>query len=202
MNLNLLKPKQAVESAFQKPNIAIALVLVLLPALGSIAGKMVFGLPALNSAAYFIATGYVRFFVLVLVAFALSLVLNAKAAKGKLLGLFSALSLTQAIALAIIILSVLSAPAYLSPAAMNAIANAAQSPDPNVQYQLISEFVEENSNAVNIPILSFFLLTSLGLLIAALYVTYLSIKKTAECRTLAAALLTIIAFTIIGLLPI
>jgi hypothetical protein len=202
MNLNLLKPTKAVESAFEKPNIVIALALVLLPALGSIAGKMVFGLPAGNSAVYFIVTGYIRFFVFALVAFALSLILNSKAAKGKLLGLFSALSLTQAIALAIIILSVLTAPLWLSPEAMGAIANAAQSPDPHVQYQLISDFVEGNSNAVNVPVLSLFLLASLALLILAVYVTYLSIKKTAECRTLAAILLTLIAFTIVGLLPI
>jgi len=202
MNLNILKPGQAVESAFKKPNIPLALLLVLLPSLAFIGGRMAYGVQVLDRALYEIVLGYVSFFVLVLVVLALGIIANRKKIAGKMPGLISALSLLQIIALATLILSFALLPLVASPATIEFAVQAGKSASTEMTVAQVEEFLLENPEAVNFTALAVFLAIGLALSVLGLYMLYLTAKKLTESRTLTALLITIVAIIVIGLLPV
>jgi len=203
MNLNVLQPKKAVESAFKKPNVPLALILVVLPSLASIASSIVFGAPfKVENAVYSIVLAYVAFFVLAFVIFALVAILKGSEAKGKMAGYLSALSLVKIASLAIVLLSVVAIPLCFSPAAMNAVAAAANETSPGIAVGMAAAFVEENPNAINWPLFSVFLAIAAIILILGAYLVFLGIKKLSNTGWLGAVALAIIAFIIMGVLPV
>ena len=96
MNLNVLKPKQAVESCFEKPNPAIAFVLVLVASIISFAQPLVIGVqPKLeNLLLGIIVPGYVYFVLLVVIIYVIGFIFKGKeAVKGKFGAIVSAVGL-------------------------------------------------------------------------------------------------------------
>jgi len=202
MNLNILHPGKAVESAFEKPNILLALILVLLPPLASIAGKMVYGVDATGTAAYEIMTAYVTFFALLLVIYTLAMLFDAKKTKGKFTGAFSALALIQLTQLSIIIISLLAIPLIFQPETIAFAKQASQSASTEAALTQLAMHIEENPGAINTTNLAAFMLLAAGIATGGIILLYSCIKKLTEARTLPAVLLTIAAIIILGLLPI
>jgi len=203
MNLNILLPGEAVESAFKKPSLLTALVLVLLPAIASIAAKMLFGVQiGLENAAYGIVLSYVGFFALAIIAFALAWILNNQATKGKFVPFFCALSLVKIISLVIVLLSFLTMPLYLSPEAMQMALQAGNSANGEMAVAQASNFLASNQGAVNLPVFAAFLLIGALLTVYGIYVLYLCIKGLAGGKKLSSILITVIALIILGLVPL
>lgn len=202
MNINIFRPGKAVESAFENPNILLALALVLLPSLASIAGRMAYGIDATGNAIYEIALAYITFFVLLLVVFALGLILDAKKTKGKFVSVFSALSLIQVTQLLIIVVSFLVVPLVFSPETIAFAIQASQASDTGMATLQLTEYVSETPGAVNVPILGFVAIAGTAIALLGMYILYLCIKKLTETRTITAAMLTLVALVILGLLPI
>lgn len=203
MNLNVLRPRQAVESAFEKPSLLLAFILVLLPALASIAGRMLYGVQVKpGNAIYGIVLSYVTFFALALVVFALAWLWKKQATKGKFVAFFCALSLVKVVSLAIVLLSFLTMPLYLSPGAMQAGLQAAGSANSEMATAQISDFIASNPAAVNLPVFYAFLLIAALLTVFGIYLIYLCVKRLGEGKRLASILITVIALIVLGLLPI
>lgn len=194
MNINILHPSKAVDSAFEKPNIAIALVLVLLPSLAFLGGLAFYGEDVLSYAVYEVVLAYVTFFALALIVFALGLLFDGKRAKGKFAGTICALSLLQIIYLAFSLLSLIAMPLVLSPAAIEFAKHAGA--------DQTGEFLTLNPGAANLAIFAFFLAIGACLIAWGIYILYRCIRKLAETRAFTALILAIITLIIIGLLPI
>ena len=117
MNLNIFKPGQAVDSAFEKPNLTIAMILVLLPTLAFLGGLMLYGFDISGYAIFEIAIAYIIFFILGLVVYATGIIFNGEKAKKQFLEVLSATALLQIVSLIFIILSFLTINLVFSPAA-------------------------------------------------------------------------------------
>ncbi|MFA4855470.1 MAG: YIP1 family protein [archaeon] len=195
MNLNILHPSKAVDSAFEKPSIPIALVLVLLPSLAFLCGLIVYGQDISSFAVYEIILAYVTFFVLVLIVFALGLLFDGKKAKGKFAGTICALSLLQIVSLAFSVLSLIAIPLVLSPEAIQFAGHASGTDQ-------ISEFLTLNPSAINFAALAVFLAISACLIVWGIYILYKGIRKLTETRAFTSLILAIITLIILGLLPI
>jgi len=203
MNLNVLKPGKAVEQAFEKPNVPLALVLVLLPALASIAGSFAFGTaPKIEAMAYSVIMAFLTFFVLTVVVFLLGFLVNPKAAKGKGSGLLSALALAQILSLFVILVSFAAIPLVVAPQAMEMLAEAGSSPSPEIRAVQINSFLTQNPTAINLPALAVFLAVAFAAFILGLYIIYLAVKRFTESRKLVALALMLISMLILGFLPL
>jgi len=203
MNLNILKPGKAVDSAFEKPSFLLALALVLLPVLASVAGRVVYGVAVeANDVIYGIIMAYISFFIPVLVVFVLGMVVDRQKTKGKFIGLFSALSLARLVSLAIVVLSLVTLPLVLSPEAMSLGLQAGKSAGYAMMLSQISQFVESNPNAINWPVFNAFIAVGLILTLWGIYLIYKSVKKLTESKPIAAILITIVAFIIAGALQV
>ncbi len=203
MNLNILHPGKAVEAAFEKPSLFVALVLILLPSLASSAGRMLYAAPVdLSGALYGIVLAYVSFFVLALVIFFLAWLVNRQATKGRFAAFFCALSLIKVASLVIVLISFLTMPLYLSEGAMEVALQAGKSSSPEMAAMQLSDFVAANPEAVNLAVLVVLLAITFIISLWAVYLIFKSIKTLAQTGRLAAIALTVIALIIVGLLPI
>ncbi len=200
MNLNILSPGKAVSSAFEKPNVALALGLVLAAAivwLGMIAAlkKTV----SIELAVSGIASSFVFFIVFVLIIFALCFILNRKVLKGKFSGLLSALALLQIIWIVGYIISTIAfsvipanVAAELGNVEGDVFAAAAQ----------VNQILSANIDSINIPL--FYALLAITALIElfGFYIMCITVKKATDSGAIAAILVSLVAFIIIGLLGI
>jgi len=202
MNVNILKPGKAVESCFEKPNILLAVVLVLLPTIAYIVSGMLYGVQILDSGVMQLVLGFVKFFTLVLVVLAMGLLFDSKKARGKIAGLFSALALIQIIGLLAVLLSALLIPIVFSQDAIGFASKATMGADQARIQMQVQQFVESNPDAVNLPMFGVSLVIAIILLIWGFYLGYLAIKRFTETKPLTAIILALIAFTIMGALPI
>jgi len=101
----------------------LALILIAVPTFISLLGRIAFGADILSTALDEFVIAFVTFFVLLIVVFLLGMVLDVKKARGKFLGLFSALALLQIIALVVVILSILTISFAFSPEAVQFAVN-------------------------------------------------------------------------------
>ncbi len=203
MDFNILKPKKAVEAAFEKPNIGIALILVLLPALVAIAESFVRqGAFDLEGAVSGIVLAYLAFFLLAIIIFLLGFLVNPKAVKGKAAGLLTSLSLIQIISLFVIVLSIATMPLVISSQAMEMLSTASSAPSQEIRAVNIGNFLAQNPAAINIPVLGILLAITFAAFVLGIYLIYLSVRKLTGSRKLVALLFTLIAMLILGLLPL
>jgi hypothetical protein len=190
-----LHPSKAIQSAFEKPNIAIALVLVLLPSIVFLAGLALYGIDIAPFAAYEIVIGFVTFFVLALVVFALGLIFDGKRASGRFLGTFCALSLMQIVSLAFVLLSLIATSMVFSPDAIEFSKRAGS-------FNQVSTFLALNPGSVNVAAFGVFLAISACLIVAGIYLLYRAIRSLTETRAFTALILAIITLIILGLIPV
>lgn len=202
MQLNILKPKDAVASAFEKPNLLIALVLVLLPAIVSILGRIPFGATVdASGAAEGIILTYVRFFELAIIIFVLAMIVNREKAKGMFLGTLAGLSLAQIVSLVVVILSFIALPIVFSQEAIDVGVQAGKSANMERTVYQIVEFLEENPDAVNLGALYAFMAITIALVLWGIYIQYHVVRKLTESRVLVVLLLLAITYILTGVLP-
>jgi len=203
MDLDILHPGKAVESAFEAPNLVLALVIVLLAPVASVGGRFLYSLPVTaEGAIYTVAFAYVSFFLLAIVAFVLAMLFNAKAAKGKFMGLFSALALTRIVALVVEIFSIATIPLYVSPKAMAVIVEVSSSPNLQLMVNKLNDLIASSPDAINVGVFSILLAIGFAIMLFGAYIAYLAVRKLASSSRWAAIGLTAIAFIIVGALPI
>ena len=195
MNLNILKPSQAIDAAFEKPNLAIALVLVLLPSLAYLAGQMLYGFDILGYTIYEIVLAYVTFFILALVIYAIGLVFNGEKAKGQFKQVLSAVSLLQLVSLAFIVLSFIAMRLVFS---QKLIEFAAKATNPNQ----ISGFIAASPGSVNYVFFAISTVIAIALTVLGICLLYKCIRKITETRAFTSIVLAIIILFILGILPI
>lgn len=201
MNLNIFQPRKAVESAFKKPNLALAMAIVLLPILASLASRAAFGVSlAVENAVIEIALAYFSFFLLALIVFGLALILKSRETKGKAAGFLSALSLMATAQLAIVLLSAVAILLCFSPAAMNAATAAGNVGDSQIAANLMQYFVEQNPTAVNVPLLMVFVAIAFAIFVLEVYLIYLAVKRLAGTGVLGGLALAFIGLLIWGIL--
>jgi len=197
MNLNIFKPGQAVRDAIEHPNFVLALILVLLPSLAALIGKMNFEEQILMGAVYPIVLTFITFFLLSLVVFVLCKLVGGKSNKS-FVGLFSALSLIKIVSLVIVVLSLVAMPLILSPEASKFMQERAENRNSGAMVIQAGEFFEENPNAVNLPVLGAFLFITLLFVIFALDLVYTAVKEFTGAKWVTALVVTIVAFVIQG----
>ncbi len=195
MNINIFKPGKAVESAFEKPNLAIALVLVLLPSVAFLGGQMLYGIDISGYAIYQIVLAYVTFFILGLIVYALGIIFNGKKEKGQLLKVLSAVSLLQIVSLTIIILSLLTINLVFSPEAIEFAATAENA-------NQIGEFIAANPASVNLAFFAIALIIAIALTVLGIFILYKCIRKVTGTRAFTALVLAAVILLIFGILPI
>jgi len=202
MDFNILKPKKAVEAAFEKPNIVFALVLVLLPPIASIAIASFSGILAgIERIAYSIVMAYVGFFLLAIIIFVIAWLLNSASVKGKAAGFLSALSLAQIISLAIIVLSFITFPIIVSPQASALMLGGGQLA-PEAQAIEMKAIIDQNPAAINYYALGAMLVVTAALMVWGIYIMYLAVKKLTGSKALVALVITLVALFILGSLPL
>jgi hypothetical protein len=199
MNLNIFRPEQAVMDAIERPNFVLALILVLLPSLAAIIGRMDFGEKFLVGSIYSIVLSFIAFFLLTLTVFVLCKLVGGKAGK-RFAGLFSALSLIKIVSLIVVVLSLIATPLILSPQAMEFLEERAEARNSGAMALQAGQFFEENPDAVNLPVFGAFAFITLLLLIFALYLVYTAIKVFTGTKWVTALVLTIVTFVIQGTL--
>jgi len=199
MNLNIFKPGQAVKDAIEHPNFVLAMILVLLPSIVAFVAKMNFSEQALAGALGPIVVNAVTFFLLVLVVFVLCKLVGSKSNKS-FDGLFSALSLMKIVSLAVVLLSLVAMPLTLSPEAAEFSREKAESKNPGLLEIQVGTFIEENPDAVNMPVLGAFLFITLLFLIFALDLVFTAVKEFTGAKWVTALVITIVAFIIQGIL--
>ena len=199
MDINILRPGHAVKDAIERPNLALALILVLIPVVVAFAARMDFSEKALVAAVYPIVASVVTFFLLTIVIFVLCRLVGSKEKKG-FAGLFSALSLVKIVSLIIVLLSLVAMPLVLSPKATAFLEEKAESRNSGLVAVQAEQFFEENPDSFNMPVFGAFLFVTLLLLIFALDLVYTAIKEFTGAKWLTALVLTIVAFIVQGTL--
>ena len=195
MNLNIFKPGQAVDAAFEKPNLAIALVLVLLPSLAFLGGQMLYGFDVSGYAIFEIVLAYVMFFILGLVVYAVGIVFNGEKAKNQLLQVLSAVSLLQIVSLIFVVLSFLTMNLVFSP---ETIEFAVSAENPNQ----IGGFIAANPGSVNLVFFAIFTIIAIALIALGIYILYKCIRKITKTRAFTSLVLAAIILFILGIVPI
>ena len=201
MNLNIFSPGKAVAAAFEKPNVALALGLVLASAI--IWLLQVFLITKQVDAvlaAIAVARSFVSFIVFLPIIFALCFILNRKALKGKFSGLLSALALLQIIQIIVYIISIISF-SLVIPANVAAEITSVKGDVFSAAAQ-ITEILNENIGSINMPIYYAFEAITTLFELFGLYICCLSVKKAADSGTIAAILVSLAAFIIIAVLGI
>lgn len=107
MNLNIFSPGKEVEKNFEKPDIPIALVIAIVPAIIAAIGYLVDGLTIdwAGFAIGHIAKRYILLVVLAALVFAVGMIFNRKNSKGMLKGIVSSLGLVYVFGIIIAIFS-------------------------------------------------------------------------------------------------
>jgi len=195
MNLNIFKPGQAVDSAFEKPNLTIALLLVLLPTLAFLGGLMLYGFDILEYAIFEIVLAYVIFFILGLVVYATGIIFNGEKAKSQLLEVLSATALLQIVSLIFIVLSFLTINLIFSPAAIE-FATTAENPNQ------IGGFIAANPGSVNLVFFAILTIIAIALITLGIYILYKTIRKITETRAFTSLVLAAVILFILGIIPL
>jgi len=201
MNLNIFSPGKAVAAAFEKPNVTLALGLVLAAAIAWLAQVfLILKQVSVELAVSGIASSFVSFIVFVLIIFALCFILNRKVLKGKFSGLLSALALLQIIWIAVYIISIIS---FFSVFPANVAAELG-----NVKGDVfaaaiqVDQILNANIDSINIPLFYAFEAITALIWLFGFYIACISVKKATDSGAIAAILVSLVAFIIIALLGI
>jgi len=195
MNPNILSPKKAVQSAFEKPSIGLALALVLVSAVVwilqnyLITGKLDAGASVLA-----IALSFVAFFIFVLIILVLGFLLNRSAIRGKFTGLVSGLSLLQIIMIVIYLLSAVAFTLAIPPdaaAELNAVEGNYFTTAVKVR-----QILEQNADAINFTAISGFLAAAALVGLYGFYILFLIARKFTETGILGSLLMSLVAVVI------
>ncbi|MDD5162752.1 MAG: hypothetical protein PHD95_00930 [Candidatus ainarchaeum sp.] len=118
MNLNIFKVSSSVDGNFEKPNIALALVIVIVPAIIAAIGYIADGLNIdwAEFAIQHIVMRYVLFFVLAAMIFAIGIAFHRKSREGLFAGVVSALGFFYVFAIILAVISQLAQRLVFSPA--------------------------------------------------------------------------------------
>ncbi len=202
MNLNIFSPAKAVDAAFEKPNVALALGLVLAAAIVELILRafLVLKQASIELAAIAVAGSFVSFIVFALIVFALCFILNRKALKGKFSGLLSALALLQIIWISVYIISIIS---FFSvfPANVAAELNKVEG-DVFAAAVQVNQILNANIDSINIPLFYAFEAITALIGLFGFYIACLSVKKATDSGAIAAILVSLVAFIIIAVLGI
>lgn len=201
MNLNVLKPRQAVESAFEKPNPGLAIALVFISCLATLALPIFIG-AQIDLAGFVINTvisSYLSFFVLAVLIYIAAFVLKGKdSVAGQFPGIVSALGLLWIPILAGIIISFVLVPTILSPEVLT-LAKEYQAGEIGA-YAFASEvaFITEGVLGTLYLFVAVFLV--IGLI--NLYLLYRVISKLFEFKILVNLAIMAVILLLLGFLPI
>lgn len=200
MNLNVLSLHNSIESAFEKPNVLLALVLVIVPVL--IAALFYLFTGALVDWAAFaleqVVKRYVLFFVLAVLVFAIGLVFNNKEMRGRFAEVVSALGLIYVIAIIIALISLLS-PLLLAPGFFSAVQNFAKSGTVEELSTNILFLQSVMPQGINLGLLTVFLIAGLILLLYQLVIFYKIISFVSKQKPWINLALLVLLLFIIGL---
>jgi hypothetical protein len=201
MNLNVLKPRQAVESAFEKPNPGLAIALVFISCLASLAMPIILGsqIDLVGFAINTVVSSYVSFLVLAVLIYIAAFVLKGKdSVTGQFSGIVSALGLLWIPILVAIIISLVLAPSILSPEVLT-LAKEYQAGEIGA-YAFASEvaFIAEGIMGT----VYIFTVVFLAIGLFNLYLLYNIIKKIFDLKILGNILVMLVILFILGFLPI
>ncbi|GEM_PF-3998903 len=197
MNLNIFSPGKAVQSAIDRPDARVALLLVLIPTIASAIGSLFFqfpiqwagiGIGLLKSIANWIILG-------ILVYLAAYLV-NGKALRGKFAGVLSAVSLVWIVSLLATLLGIIFFMTAFPASAMNVLRlNATGQLSPAETGQQLSEILSQ-SGFVNGTLALVFFGIGIILLALALLLLYRTISDLAPKNRILTKLILLIAVLI------
>ncbi|HLD59230.1 MAG TPA: hypothetical protein VI977_06400 [archaeon] len=198
MNLNILSLHHAIESAFEKPNVLFALLLVILPVIitalfylltGALVDWTAFALEQ-------IAKRYVLFFVLAALVFGIGIAFNSREIRGRLSGVVSSLSLLYVIAVAASLISLL-APLLLAPSLFNTFQNFSRAGSIEEFAASIIFLQSTAPQDINIALLTVFLIVVIILLLYQIVMLYKIISFVSRQKPwINIALLVLLAFII------
>ncbi|MBN2067821.1 MAG: hypothetical protein JW744_05115 [Candidatus Diapherotrites archaeon] len=199
MNPNILSPKKAVNSCFEKPNWAIALSLVFVSFLFW-AGQafVISGSLEMDSALFGLATSYIGFFALGIIILVIGFVFNRQAIKGKFSGLFSALSLLQIIFILVYILSIIAF--YL--VIPSGVAAELRAVDGTIleSSARFNEVLLANAASINFMLLYGFLVLAAIVGLYGFCILVLAVKKFTDSGTIGALLISLVSAILLGFL--
>tara|TARA_Y100000310_G_scaffold345478_1_gene465455 strand:+ start:8666 stop:9295 length:630 start_codon:yes stop_codon:yes gene_type:complete len=209
MNLNVLKPMQAIDSAFEKPNVALALILVLVAGIIAAVTPLTFGLQIdLAASALAIIGYYIGFILLAVLVYVAAFILKGKeAVSGKIPGIISGLGLMMIPVIVSLIVVIVVVQMILPPFAVS-LAQDLQTGAVAVEDipTWVNHLYDQNIDSINFT--GFYALSGLLVLIGLfnVYLLYRIINKLIGYR-LIPTLIIIFAIMVIvnvlqGLLPI
>jgi len=197
MDLNILSPGKAVRLAFEKPNVPMALGLVLAASIVWIGTSyLTSGGISVERAASAVILGFVQYFVIAIIVFAIGLILAGKAAGKKFAGTLSAMALLQIVWIATYVLSAL----FFFLLFPGGLPVNPTNPD-NITLtaeQLTASL--QGMAGVNIALLYGILAVSFLLTLFGAFLVYLTMKRLTQTGRIGSLLATLAAFAIIGTL--
>ena len=201
MNLNILKPGQAVEDAFEKPNLGLAIGLVFAAFVVWLAHAFVIsGMPNMQTVLFGLVGTFFRFFVLVVIVFILGIILNKQASKDHFYGVISAISLLQILFIAVYVLSL--GLFFMSPAPLTELmmSGSAQFDSAYTAGAEAYKTVFENMGAIDFTVFSAFLAAGFALMLFGLYIVYKTFKRLAGTGFFGSLLAALVALIAAGLI--
>lgn len=199
MNLNVFKPKQAVESAFSAPNPGLAIALVFVSSILALVPPLLRGEEIVAFAVNVFASSYLSFFVLAILIYVVAFVLKGKAAvSGKFSGIVSGLGLIQILVIVWLIISIIPALGVISPEVESVFHGALSGEFTSGE---LADAVFEIGTA-NALVLGLFLVVGLITLVVNLIILYFVVSKLFNYKLILNIVMMAILLIILGLLPI
>ncbi len=201
MDLNILSPKKAVESAFEKPNIPIALGLVLVAAVVWLAlAFLMSGVISAEVALLAVVSGLLKFVALAAIVFVIGMILSGKTAKGHFSGTLSAVSMLQILG---IVTYVISTAAFfmLFPKGVPAGVDLNSGDMLTVAVQLYGA-IAPSLESINFGLLYALWAVAAGLQLFGLYLISLAMRRLAGTGWFGSLVAAAIALAAVSLLPI
>ncbi len=205
MNLNVLKPGQAIASAFEKPNPGIAIALVFVASIIALVQGLVFGaqLDIGGFVMNVLLPSYIGFFVLAILIYIIAFILKGRAAvSGTFSGIISALGLLWIPIIVGLLISFVAIPAIFSPLALELAKDVGSGKSTTETLVIQIRYLVENDVEVG-NLAAAYAFGAVFALIALfnLYLLYKIISRLFQYRILGNIIVMVVTLIILGLLP-
>ncbi len=194
MRINLLKPKDSIQSCLDRPDMRIALVLTLIPTIVSTIGYFFFAFPfQWSQMGLSLVSSVVVWLLFSLVAYVVLHLFKGKQVQGKFTGIASALSLLWLINLLLVIIGIFFVPFVFSPPILeqaNLLATGQIEPE---QFLVSTDAIlEQNPNAVSLQFGIIAMAIGVLLFLFSAYLVYLTVRDIFAGRILPNLVITVI----------
>lgn len=193
MKLNVFKPKESVQSAIDRPDNAIAFVLVIIPVIASVIGQIMWGLPIKPT---LVGLAFVRtilnWLILGAAAYVILYLAIGKRTQGKFSSVLSAVSLIWIINLLLIVLGIVFVPFIFSAEIQTAAKELATGQVSIDEFaNSTSQIIENDIQAVNTSLGFLAMIIAGFLMLLAVYLIFLMVRDFQSGRALSNVIVTI-----------